>query len=206
MTSAVTYHRVSTADQDPELAREDLRRGAQARGLDVVEEIEETGSGARGDRPGLARVLDLARRSRISTVLVWKLDRFGRSSLDLLSNIKALTDAGVRFVAVTQGLDVQPRGDAMSQLILTVLAGVAEFERELIKERTAQGVAKARRKGVRLGRPRALTRDQVDRVRQLRFENVPWPGVAKIVGCSVSSARRAAPAQKGTPEQLSLTA
>src|SRR5947208_12543505 len=103
------YHRVSTRDQNRALARRELRQAAAARGLAIVLDVEETGSGARNNRPGLCRVMEAARKGQIAAVLVWKLDRFGRSSLDLLSNIRALTDGGVRFVAVTQGLDVRPQ-------------------------------------------------------------------------------------------------
>lgn len=145
----ILYHRVSTLDQDPELARAELRRAAELRGLVVVEEIEETGSGANNDRPGLQRAL-LVSRGR--ALLVWKLDRFGRSALDVLSNLQRHVKAGGRFVAVTQGLDVR-EGDAMSGLILAVLAAVAEFERSLIVERTRLGLARARAAGKRLGRP-----------------------------------------------------
>lgn len=147
---AVTYHRVSTLDQDPELARAELRRGAELRGLHVVEAIEETGSGANNDRPGLQRALKAAKGR---TLLVWKLDRFGRSALDVLSNLRRHVDAGGRFVAVTQGLDVR-QGDAMSGLILAVLAAVAEFERSLIVERTRLGLERAKAAGRYPGRPR----------------------------------------------------
>jgi DNA invertase Pin-like site-specific DNA recombinase len=149
------YHRVSTLDQNPELARDELRAAAKSRGGALALDVEETGSGAKNDRPGLARVMAAARAGAIDCVMVWKLDRFGRSALDLLANISALREAGVRFVATTQGIDVSREGGAIALLILTVLAGVAEFERELIRERTMLGLATARKKGVRLGRPTA---------------------------------------------------
>ncbi len=104
----LTYHRCSTNDQDPQLAREELRAAASRLG-ELVEEIEETGSGARNDRPGLRRVLELARTGKIDCVLVWKLDRWGRSSLDVRTNIRALESCGVRFIAISQGLDVRCR-------------------------------------------------------------------------------------------------
>jgi DNA invertase Pin-like site-specific DNA recombinase len=186
------YHRVSTRDQDPKLARRELRQAAATRGLKVAIDVEETGSGALNSRPGLRRVMDAARRGRVSAVLVWKLDRFGRSSLDVLSNIRSLSDAGVRFVAVTQGLDVKPQGDAMSQLILTVLSGVAEFERSLISERTAL----AARAALRAGRPWGRRPDQrgplPSQVKLLRAGGASWAEVAKRCGCTVGMARRRA--------------
>ena len=134
---AALYHRVSTLDQDPALARHELREAAGRLGFEVVLDVEETGSGARNDRPGLKKLMEAARRGAIAAVVVWKLDRFGRSALDLLANIRELVEAhGVRFVAISQGIDVKPGGDAISRLLLTMLSGVAEFERDLIRERT----------------------------------------------------------------------
>ena len=150
------YHRVSTVDQNPTLARDELHAAAARLGGEVVLSIEEKGSGARNDRPGLQRLLDAARRGKVDAVLCWKLDRFGRSVLDVLANVRALDAAGVRFVVTTQGLDVRPGGDAMSRLILSVLASVAEFERDLIRERTRLGLRKARADGKRIGRPAVL--------------------------------------------------
>jgi putative DNA-invertase from lambdoid prophage Rac len=150
---AVTYHRVSTVDQDPALARLELRRAAAARELHLVAEIEETGSGARNDRPGLQRVLELARRHLVTHVLVWKLDRFGRSSIDVLTNVRELERAGVTFIATSQSLVVSRDPDPMNSLILQVMAAMAEFERAIISERTRLGVAGARARGRKLGRP-----------------------------------------------------
>src|SRR2546422_8580569 len=104
--SCALYHRVSTRDQNRALARRELRQAAAARGLRVALDIEETGSGARNNRPGLRRVMETARKGEIAAVLVWELDRFGRSSLDVLSHIRALTHARGRFVAGTPRLDV----------------------------------------------------------------------------------------------------
>lgn len=185
------YHRVSHRDQNPKLARRELRQAAAARGLKVAVDVEETGSGSVNNRPGLRRVMDAARRGEVGAVLVWKLDRFGRSSLDVLSNIRALTDAGVRFVAVTQGLDVKPQGDAMSQLILTVLSGVAEFERSLIAERTALAARAAHEAGRRWGR-RPEPGPEPRAVRALRAKGASWNEVAAQFDCTVAMARRRA--------------
>ena len=152
---------------------------------------KETGSVARNDWPGLQRVLEAARRGRIDAVFVWKLDRFGRSALDVLANIHALADAGVRFVAITQGLDVKPGGDATSRLLLTVLAAVAEFERDLIRERTRAGIERARRAGRHLGHPFGPRRPSRVEVQRLRGRGLSWGEVSRELGCTVGSARRA---------------
>lgn len=191
MKRAAIYHRVSTVEQDASLARDELRQAARVRGLDVVLDEEETGSGARNDRPGLLRVLEAARRGRVDWVLVWKLDRWGRSALDLLSNVRELQRAGVRFVAVSQGLEVRPEGDAISGLVLGVLAAVAEFERDLIVERTRLGLDKARRRGRRLGRPPTLADPDAHQVAELRAAGRSWSAIAKQLGCAATCARRA---------------
>ena len=193
------YHRVSTTDQDPTMASHELRAAAAARGYAITMEVEETGSGARNDRPGLQEVLGAARRGHVGAVLVWKLDRFGRSTLDVLTNIRQLVDAGVRFEATTQGLVVDPRRfDPTANLILTVLAAVAEFEREIIRERTRLGLERARRAGKRLGRPPRRDLDPA-RIADLRAQGATWSTVAQLLRCSERTARAAG--KKGTPQQ-----
>lgn len=199
-TRCAVYHRVSTTDQDPALAAGELRAAAAARGFKVALEIQEVGSGARNDRPGLRQLLHAARTGKIDAVFCWKLDRFGRSSLDLLANLRALEDAGVRFIVTSQGIDIRPGGDPMSRLLVGMLAAVAEFERALIVERTRLGVAKARARGKRLGRPPVGYMPTPDEVKQLRSDGASWSVVANTLRCSIASARRAC--QIGVPVGL----
>jgi DNA invertase Pin-like site-specific DNA recombinase len=184
------YHRVSTPDQNPGLARDELHEAVVRFGGEVSLDVEETGSGARNDRPGLQHLMDAARRGKLDAVLVWKLDRFGRSALDVLANIRDLDAAGVRFCALTQGIDIRPGGDAMGRLLLTMLAAVAEFERDLIRERTKLGLAKARASGKRLGRPRVAA-PAASEVHRLRAAGKSWREVATELGCSTWAARTA---------------
>jgi DNA invertase Pin-like site-specific DNA recombinase len=132
-----------------------------------------------------------ARRGKLDAVLVWKLDRFGRSALDVLANIRDLDSAGVRFIATTQGVDVRPGGDAMSRLILGVLASVDEFERDLIRERTRLGMQKAREAGKKLGRPGGPRPPRAE-VARLRAAGRSWREIASMLKCSVWAARSAA--------------
>ncbi len=137
--------------------------------------------------------MEAARRGKLDAVLVWKLDRFGRSALDVLSNIRALESAGVRFVAVTQGIDIRPGSDAMSRLILGVLASVAEFEADLIRERTRVGMAKAREAGKRIGRP-AVERPDRAEVERLRAQGKSWREVSEALRCRARCRLAAPPA------------
>lgn len=189
---AALYHRVSTREQNPALARRELRSAAAARGMRVVLDVEEVASAGRGsNRPGMERVMDAAHRGRIDAVLVQRLDRWGRSTLDLLANLRQVRSAGVIFIAITQGLEVRPERDAISDLTLTILAAAAEFERAVIVERTLDGLAAARRAGKRLGRPVAKGAPAPERVAALRKKGRSWTAIARSLRCHISSARRA---------------
>ncbi len=196
---ALVYHRVSTLDQDPEGANVDLKRGANIRQMEVSHEVWETGSGARNDRPGLCRVMDIVAKGEVDAVIVVKLDRFGRSALDLLTNINSLTSAGVRFIATSQGIDIKPDADAMSRLMLTMLAAIAEYERDLIRERTRSGLDNAKKRGSQFGRPTSTSAPSPEVVTRLRQEGLSWREIANSLQCSRSAARRAAQrcAEKG---------
>jgi DNA invertase Pin-like site-specific DNA recombinase len=190
--NVATYHRVSTAEQDNTLAREELRAAAQRLG-ELTLEVEEVGSGAKTDRPGLEKVMAAARAGEIQAIVVWKLDRFGRSVIDVLTRIRELESLGVRFVATTQGLDVRPGGDPMSRLLLGVLASVAEFERELIRERVTLGLRKAKEHGTKSGKPIGrpptvqVCRENIKRLRGL---GASWNCIAQALNISKTTARR----------------
>lgn len=156
------YVRVSTRDkdQDPQLQLEPMIEFARARGWLWSEYIDRASATDLGRRTAWKQLLEDARRRRIDHVLVWKLDRAFRSTLHCLRTLEDLRHRGVGFSCLTQDLDTtSPTG----QLLLTVLAAVAEFERSLIAERVREGMANARRKGVRLGRPPAAERPSVAR-------------------------------------------
>jgi putative DNA-invertase from lambdoid prophage Rac len=120
-----------------------------------------------------------ARLRKFDTVIVWKLDRFGRSLITCVSGIQELTAAGVRFMAVSQGLDTDA-ANPTSRLLLNILASVAEFERELIKERVSAGLKHAKAKGTRIGRPRVIfdRRQALD----MRRQGLSYPVIARRLG------------------------
>src|SRR5215469_16817568 len=135
---AAVYARVSTTDQNCELQIRELQACADRQGWSIVDTYQDTMSGAKANRPDLNRLMLDARARKFDCLLVWKLDRFGRSLVDCLNNIRTLEENGIRFIAVTQGLDTDQQNPA-SRFLLHVLGAAAEFERSLIRERTQAG-------------------------------------------------------------------
>jgi DNA invertase Pin-like site-specific DNA recombinase len=130
------YARVSTADQNCTMQLRELREYALRRGWTVSGEYVDTGwSGAKASRPELDRLMRDAGQRAFDVVLVWKLDRFGRSVLHLNQQLTALTSYGIRFISTSQALDTD-QSNPTSRLLLQILASVAEFEREMIRDRT----------------------------------------------------------------------
>jgi len=163
---AAIYARVSTTDQNNALQIRELTEYAERRGWEVNGVYQDQLSGTAASRPGLDRLMADARRRRFDIVLVWKLDRFGRSLLHCVSTIQELTNLGIRFIAVSQGLDTD-RSSPTSQLLTHILAAVAQFERELIRERVMAGMAHARKQGKQIGRPqKVFDRDELVRLRR----------------------------------------
>lgn len=149
---AALYARCSTHDkgQDPELQLSPLREYCQRRGFSIVGEYVDNGiSGAKDSRPQLDRLLEAARKRQIDTILVWKLDRFGRSLKQLVNALEELSSIGVGFISYQDNLDLTtPQG----RLMFHIIGSMAEFERELTRERVKAGIANARRKGKKIGR------------------------------------------------------
>ncbi len=141
-SARVGYTRVSTVAQTLDQQNSAL----EAAGVTKV--FSDTMSGARDDRPGLAALMEYVRPG--DTVVVWKLDRLGRNMLHVLQTVKALTDRDVTLVSVTDGID---SSTAAGRMMIGVLGSLAEYERELIKERTALKMAASRAQGTKFGRP-----------------------------------------------------
>jgi len=165
MPRVALYARVSTSEQRPEVQLDPLRHYAAARGLEIVGEYVDHGvSGAKARRPALDRMLADARRRRFDAVACVKLDRLARSVHHLTSMGQELAALGVDLIVLDQSIDTStPAG----KLLFHVLGSIAEFERDLIRERTVAGMAAAKRRGARFGRPRALCAETALRVGQL---------------------------------------
>jgi putative DNA-invertase from lambdoid prophage Rac len=191
---AAIYARVSTSDQDCGMQLSELREYALRRGWTVAGEYVDTGwSGAKASRPQLDRLKVDASKRGFDAVLVYKLDRFGRSVRNCLDGIEALRAHGVRFLAVSQNIDTD-ESNPTSRLMLHILAAVAEFERELIRERVCAGVRNARQKGKRLGRPKRVFDRQ--RAVELRQQGRSLPQIARELGVGLGTVVRALDGQK----------
>ncbi len=148
---AAIYARVSTLDQEPENQLQELRRYVEARGWTAQEFVDHGVSGTKDRRPALDRLIRDAKRRKVDTVVVWRLDRLGRSLKHLVTLLDELQALGVGFVSLGEGIDLQtPSG----RLQLHILAALAEFERARIVERVQAGLQRAKRQGRTLGRPR----------------------------------------------------
>src|SRR5262249_36186532 len=147
---AALYARVSTLDQEPENQLQELRRYVEARGWTGQEFIDHGISGAKDKRPALDALVRDAKRRRFDVLVCWRLDRLGRNLRHLVTLLEELQGVGVAFVSLGEGIDcTTPAG----KLQLHILAALAEFERERIRERVLAGLARAKAQGVRLGRP-----------------------------------------------------
>jgi DNA invertase Pin-like site-specific DNA recombinase len=180
------YARISTHDQQTlSLQRRAMRDYAARRGWIVAIEVKEIGSGA-SVRELRQKLLDAARRRDIDVVLVWRLDRWGRSMADLVTTLQELRDLNVGFISLTEALDLTtPSGRAMAGL----LAVFAEFEREILQERVRAGLAHARENGKRLGRPPTASLN-AKKVRQLFRAGISKAAIARKLQIGRTSVRR----------------
>lgn len=180
------YARVSTHDQKTlPMQNRAMREYAARRGWTVVMQVKEVGSGA-AQREAREKLLEAARRREIDGVLVWRLDRWGRSVPDLLATLQELEHLGVGFVSLTEALDLTtPAGRAMAGL----LAVFAAFEREILQERVRAGLAHARQNGKRLGRPQTAAL-QAAPVRKLYRAGVSKSEIARRLNIGRTSVRR----------------
>jgi DNA invertase Pin-like site-specific DNA recombinase len=188
ITRVALYARVSTLNnQDPEMQLSELREYAGHRGWQIVEEFTDQGvSGCKESRPALNRLMADACRRRFDAVLVWKIDRFGRSLKHLVNALAELAALGVAFISLRDNLDLStPSGRLMFQII----GAMAEFERALIQERVRAGLRNARSKGKKLGRPRVTV--DASKIASLRTQGRSWAEIVAEMGIGKGTAQRA---------------
>jgi DNA invertase Pin-like site-specific DNA recombinase len=191
---AALYARVSTHDQQTlPLQMAEMREYAAKRGWHVVLEVEEVGSGARV-RPRREELIKAARRRKIDLIVVCRLDRWGRSLLDLISTLQELLSLEVGFVSLSDALDMTtPAGRALAGM----LAVFAEFERDILRERVKAGIAHARRQGKPHGRPPSVV-FRAPEAQALFAQGLSKREIAKRLNVSRTSVRRLISAIDGT--------
>lgn len=186
---AITYSRVSTADkQNPEAQTIELRRYCEARDWPIIQEITDKGfSGGTGpdQRPGLRQLMTLARARKVDVIVVVKLDRLFRSVKHLVAVLDELQTLGVLFVSTGDQLDLTT---ASGRLMMQIVGAFSEFERALVRERTLAGLAYARSRGRKLGRP--STRPDAEILR-LRSSGASYSEIQTALGISRPAIRRA---------------
>jgi DNA invertase Pin-like site-specific DNA recombinase len=179
----IGYARVSTQDQNLDLQLEALTKA----GCDKL--FDDKISGSRAERPGLAKALETLREG--DSLVVWKLDRLGRSVKHLVDLVGELHKRGVQFKSLTDAIDT---GTSSGRFFFHVMASLAEMERELTIERTRAGLEVARQLGRKGGRKREMTDSKIESAKKLLASGVPPRDVAKNLGVSVPTLYRWIPA------------
>jgi DNA invertase Pin-like site-specific DNA recombinase len=196
-TSVGIYARVSTSDQTCESQLRELQEYCSRRGWNIHDQYVDNGwSGKLTSRPELNRLMADARQRRFDAVVVWKLDRWGRSLVHSIQSIQELAALGVRFLAITQNIDTD-ESNPMSRFMLQIFAAFSELEREMIRERVCAGVRNAKRKGVQLGRRRVV----FDRSKAIAMHdaNTSIKNIAATLGVGVGTIHRALRAFQNPP-------
>jgi DNA invertase Pin-like site-specific DNA recombinase len=172
------YGRVSTAEQNAAMQLEELRSYCGRRQWTIIEEFIDAGvSGSKESRPALNRLLADAKRRKFDAVLVYRYDRFARSLRQLVNALAEFDALGIHFVSLHEGVDTStPNG----RLVFGIFASIAEFERELIRGRVRSGLAAARARGKRLGRPRVIV--DAATIAVLRSEGLSWAKIGERLG------------------------
>lgn len=193
---AAVYLRVSRGEQSLDNQRPDIKRLARTRKLRVVETFEESVSATRA-RPELKRMMEAAHRGAFEVLLVWSLDRLGRSMTGNLEAVLELDRYGVEVISVREPwLDT---GGPVRPLLIAIFGWVAEQERAQIAERTKAGLARARKKGVQLGRPKR--RVDKRRAERLRAKGMSFREIADQLGVPLSTLHRTLRSKKGTDSE-----
>jgi DNA invertase Pin-like site-specific DNA recombinase len=179
------YVRVSTKDQNCDLQLRDLRAYCAARGFSVQREYVDVGeSGAKDSRPQLNELMAAARKRLFDAVVVWRFDRFARSTKHLLLALEEFRSLGIQFSSYQENIDTT---SPLGQALFTIVAAVAQLERDLIRERVSAGIRHARANGKKLGRPvRAVDRG---RILQMRAEGHSLQRIAEELGIGYGTVR-----------------
>ncbi len=184
------YARVSTTDPSTESQLLDLRRYVRERGWTLFNEYADNGiSGTKDSRPALNELMNAARKRRFDAVLVWRFDRFARSTKHLILALEEFRNLGIDFISYQENIDTSsPLGSA----IFTIISAVAQLERDIIAERVKAGLRRAKENGKTLGRPvgSVLHNQHTERARELRSDGFSLRSIADQLGISKSTVQR----------------
>ncbi len=185
--NAVIYARVSTDKQKVDMQLNELRQFAGRSGWTIYEEyIDQNFTGANTNRPAFSSMMEAARKRKFDVLLVWKLDRLSRSLKDLINTLDELGSYGIDFVSYDNNLDTStPTG----KLVFQIVGAVAEFEKDIIRERVVAGLAAARNKGKRLGRP-PIPQGIYDKALRMRSEGNSFRKIGKALGINEGTIRK----------------
>jgi DNA invertase Pin-like site-specific DNA recombinase len=173
------YCRCSTAQQSLEIQLHDLRTYSDARKFNLVEIFEEVGvSGSKQARPELNKLLKLVRQRKVEYVLIWKLDRLGRNTSHLLSMIDEFESLGISLISFQETIDLST---PIGKVMVTVLSALSAFERDTLRERVIAGIENARRKGIKLGRPKL---NLIKEIQQLRSKGKTYRQISSNLNVS----------------------
>jgi len=181
------YARVSTTDQSTDSQLLDLKRYVRERGWNIFKEYVDEGiSGTKDSRPALNGLMDDTKKRRFDVVLVWRFDRFARSTKHLILALEEFKNLGIDFVSYQENIDTSsPLGAA----IFTIISAVAQLERDIIVERVKMGLRRARANGKRLGRPEGTALD-IEAASRLRREGMGLRQIAEKLGSSKTTVAR----------------
>jgi DNA invertase Pin-like site-specific DNA recombinase len=179
------YARVSTKDQSCEMQLRDLRAYCKARNFAVTREYVDIGeSGAKDSRPELNCLMGDARKRQIDAILVWRFDRFARSTKHLLLSLEEFRSLGIQFVSYQENIDTS---SPLGQALFTIISVVAQLERDLIRERVSAGIRNARAHGKQLGRPQRVLDSEL--ILRMKAEGVSVRQIAERLGVGYGTVR-----------------
>ncbi len=186
---AACYIRVSTTHQDYALQKRELAEFCQFKHWKLVEIFEDKMTGSKDKRPGLDRMMAEARKRKFDTIVVWRFDRFARSTRHLLQALEEFRELGVDFVSQQEGIDTST---ALGKALFTIVGAIAELELSIRKERCNAGIKAAMKHGTRSGKPFGRPELEVDTklIEKLREQGLSWRAVGERLGISKDSAIR----------------
>jgi DNA invertase Pin-like site-specific DNA recombinase len=180
------YTRVSTREQSVDMQVEDLRRYCQQRGLKIYKEYCDQGiSGTKDRRPGLNELMVDARKRKFDAVLVWRFDRFARSTKHLITALEEFRHLRIGFISYQENIDT---GSPLGKAIFTIVSAIAELERNIIVERVKAGLHRAKEKGKRLGRPKLAL--NVQELRRMRDQGLSLREIGKEINACAATVHK----------------